>query len=372
MPSQQNLDRRQFMLAGAAAVGAATLPWPLKAEANQEKAGNQKGRPIQVHHEWGALKEVVVGIPFLRIPQTLPKNIHNYAPDDGIKFLEANRGKTLREADPALYREVARQMDAVVEILKKRGIIVHRPPDMNQVEQEYLENIFPASGIQFYPRDPMLVIGNRFIETGLFFPVRRRERFPIRRLLAQRLAQSNAQVVSMPPAVPLPEDAQGDWGPGPFLEGGDVFLLGRDIYVGVSGNASNLAGVRWLAQYLGNGYRVHLIRLTKKFLHLDCCLATPRPGLAIICREAFVDGLPAFLKGWHLIELPFEEAKQKLGCNGLVLDQKTIIIHPDLPHLTKQLRAAGQEVIEAPFDAVYDFAGAFRCWHHPLVRESSL
>jgi N-dimethylarginine dimethylaminohydrolase len=375
MKLEKGIKRREFMAAAAMAAGAAgatMMSWPAKSQASQKKTTKGREWPISVHHEWGVLKEAVCGVPFARIPKSLPKNIYNYAPDQGIKFFEANPGKTLEEADPGLYGRVKKQMDAVVDILKERGVRVHRPPAMNRVEEQYLSELFPTSSLQYYPRDPMLVIGNRFMETGMFFPVRRRERFPIRRLLAERLAQSDAQMVSMPPAFPQPETEQGGWGPGPFIEGGDVLLLGRDIYVGVSGNASNMAGVRWLAQYLGGAYRVHAIALTKKFLHLDCCLSTPRPGLAIICKEAFVDGLPAFLKGWHLIELPYEEAKQMLGCNGLILDDKTIIIHTDLPHLGKALRAAGQEVIETPFDAVYNFGGAFRCWHHPLVRESGL
>ena len=97
--------------------------------------------------------------------------------------------------------------------------------------------------------------------------------------------------------------------------------------------------------------------------------STPRPGLAIVCREAFVEGLPEFLQGWELIDVPLADAKEKLGCNGLVLDQKSIIIATGLDYLADGLRAAGQEVIETPFDAVYQYAGAFRCWHHPLVRE---
>lgn len=327
---------------------------------------------IMVHHEWGTLKEVVCGIPYLKIPKALPKCIYNYAPTDGIKFMEANLGKSLAEADPQGYRSMVKQMDAAISILEGRGIKVHRPKPVDDVQMAYLENIFPASVVQIFPRDPMLVIGHRYIETELFLPVRRRERFGIRAAIAGRLAESNAQVVSMPPAVPSPEDANGGWGPGPFIEGGDVFLLGRDIYVGVSGNASNSAGVAWLQQYLGGKYRVQQIALTKKFLHLDCCLATPRPGLAIVCREAFVDGLPGFLKDWTLIDVPFEDAKEKLGCNGLVLDQKTIMIANGLDYLAKGLRDAGQEVIETPFDAIYQFAGAFRCWHHPLVRESTL
>ncbi|WP_197532973.1 arginine deiminase family protein [Symmachiella macrocystis] len=328
--------------------------------------------PIMVNHEWGTLKEVVCGIPNVRIPSKLPDAVYNYAPSEGIKFFEANLGKTLKEADPKTYGKVVKQMDATIAILEKRGVKVHRPEAATEDESAYLSEIFPPSVIQFYPRDPMVVIGNKFIETELFFPLRRRERFGQRRALAGRLANSNAQMVSMPPAVPTSEQKDGSWGPGPFLEGGDVFLLGKDIYVGVSGNASNAAGVQWLAQFLGSDYNVHEVKLAKKFLHLDCCLATPREGLAIICKEAFVGGLPDFLKDWELIELPYVEAKEMLGCNGLVLDSKTIIIHTDLPHLGKALRKAGQEVIETPFDAVYQYAGAFRCWHHPLVRESTL
>ena len=361
--------RREFIAATAAAAAITTGVAPPQLWGAQERKKKMK---VEVHHEWGELKEVVCGIPHFKIPTSLPKAVYNYAPTDGIEFFEANLGKTFEQASPSLYKKASDQMDAAISILKDRGIKVHRPEPCNQDELSYLKGIFPESVIQFYPRDPMVVIGNRFIETGLFFPMRRRERFGIRRALSDRLANSDAQVVSMPPEVPNPEDEDGSYGPGPFLEGGDVFLLGRDIYVGVSGNASNTAGVQWLQQYLGEEYRVHEVKLTKKFLHLDCCLATPREGLAIICKEAFVGGLPTFLKDWELIELPYVEAKEKLGCNGLVLDEKTIMIHTDLPHLGKALRKAGQEVIETPFDAVYDYAGAFRCWHHPLVRESSL
>ena len=369
---QPNHNRRDFMKTAAATSAAVALTGGIAPQLSAASDSRKQNKMVQVHHEWGALKEVVCGIPYFTIPTSLPKNVYNYAPTEGIKFFEANPGKPFEEADPDLYKKAKQQMDAAIAILEKRGVTVHRPERCTKEEQSYLDNIFPASVIQFYPRDPMIVIGNRFIETGQFFPFRRRERFGIRRALADRLADSNAQVVSMPPEPPTPEAADGNWGPGPFLEGGDTFLIGKDIYVGVSGNASNSAGVQWLQQYLGSDYRVHEVKLTKKFLHLDCCLATPREGLAIICKEAFVGGLPAFLKDWKLIELPYVEAKEMLGCNGLVLDEKTIMIHTDLPHLSKALKKAGQEVIETPFDAVYQFAGGFRCWHHPLVRESKL
>ena len=143
-------------------------------------------------------------------------------------------------------------------------------------------------------------------------------------------------------------------------------LLGRDILVGNTGNASNTAGVKWLQRYLGDEYRVHEVKLSNHFLHLDCVLCTPRPGLAMICKEAFVDGIPEGIKDWKHIYVEPEEAEGKLACNGLVVDNKTIVIADTLPHLAKALRDAGQEVIETPFDAMYWQGGGFRCWHHPL------
>jgi len=325
---------------------------------------------LQAHHEWGTLREAICGIPHFRIMREIPKSLYNFTPEEGMAFMEANVGKTLEEADPELYRKTVAQMNAAIGILESRGIKVHRPRALDDTELAYLGDLFPPSVIQFFPRDPMLVIGDRFIETELMLPLRRRERFGIRRALAERLAESRTETVSVPTAVPAPEDEVGGWGPGPFLEGGDVFLLGKDIYVGISGNGSNSAGAQWLQRYLGEEYRVHEIPLTREFLHLDCCLATPRAGLAIICREAFPDGLPEFLSGWELIDVSFKDAKQKLGCNGLVLDEETILIAEGLPDLASALRSAGQTVIETPFDAIYQYGGAFRCWHHPLVRES--
>ena len=133
-----------------------------------------------------------------------------------------------------------------------------------------------------------------------------------------------------------------------------------------------VGSVDWLQNCLGEDYRVHEVPLSSHFLHLDCVLATPRPGLAVICREAFVDGVPDFLKGWKLIDVSAEDAEAKLGCNGLVLDDKTMLVGEDMPGLAEALRAEGTKVITTPIDGIHWQGGGFRCWHHPLVRESTL
>ena len=108
--------------------------------------------------------------------------------------------------------------------------------------------------------------------------------------------------------------------------------------------------------------------LSRRFLHLDTTLALPRPGLAIVCQEAFAEGLPKFLNGWKLINVSADDAEKKLGCNGLVLSKDSIIIGDNLPGLKKELEAEGLEVITTPIDALSWQGGGFRCWHHPLIR----
>ncbi|VVS93875.1 dimethylarginine dimethylaminohydrolase family protein [Desulfoluna spongiiphila] len=328
------------------------------------------GEPLGVAHEWGTLKEALVGSPHVKIPETLSPEMRRWFPRKWQAFFDAHAGKSLAEADSELYQRLDRQMRAVIEVLRDRGVTVYRTPEMTPSDLGYLDSAFPACGAQLYPRDPFLVVGDKAIETELLFPFRRRERFGIRRALARRVEPAGNSVISMPPLVPSRGDAP--WGHGAILEGGDVLVLGRDLLVGLSGNASNPEGVRWLAGCLGPGYRVHGVRLNSGFLHLDCCLSTPRPGLVVVCRDAFPDGLPQCLDGWKTIDVSAAEALEGFACNGLILDEKAMVLADEVPRVADRLRAAGQEVMEVPFDAVTFFGGSLRCWHQALVRESTL
>ena len=135
--------------------------------------------------------------------------------------IEKNAGRRLEECAPELNEQFVRQVNGIIEILKSRGIVVHQVKKHIPSEEAFLAEMNDTV-LQTYPRDPMLVIGNRFIETAMFEPNRRKERFAIRRTIGERLANSNARIISMPEPEPLPADENGKYGPGPFLEGGDV------------------------------------------------------------------------------------------------------------------------------------------------------
>lgn len=366
MNKDMAFSRRDFFKTAAAASATALLPGGLQGCSSQ----NTTTRRVRVAHEWDTLKEAIVGIPYVRLPQSIPPTLRKKLSPRWRSFLESSPGNTLEQAHPGFFHRVSREMNAASRILETRGVKVYHTRAMTAADEHYLSASFPSGGSQLYPRDPLLVVGPHVIETELAFPYRRRERFGIRRALAGVLDPAETPVIAMPPAMPWDGDDRMD--DSPLLEGGDVLVLGRDIIVGISGHASNAAGIRWLAQLLGDAYRVHTVTISPSFLHLDCCLSTPRQGLAVLCREAFTNGLPDCLRNWDLIEVSPQEAGRFFACNALILDEKSLILCSGLPELSKRLRTAGQEVIETPFDNVAWFGGSLRCWHQALTRKGGM
>ena len=344
------------------------LMLPMAGCAGGKGADTENGR-ISVNHEWGALEEVIVGTSE---QMTIPvisgsEQFERVDLDPKAKeFWKENQGKSLAEADPGLANKMKEQLDGLVELLEERGVTVHRCQPLSEYEVNFLADVQSGVGLLF-PRDPILVVGNNVIETECQAPFRRKERYSIRPIFEPILEEDQAEYVSMPPAEPR---IPGEGDSSALLEGGDVLLNGKEIYVGLSGRASNEAGIEWLRRYLGHDYVVHAIKLKPQVLHLDCALALPRPGLAMVCPERLqdgLDGLPESLKDFDIITVTEEEALN-LGANVLVLDERTVIVDEQHGRLATELEKKGMEVLTTPFDAITMWGGSFRCAHHPVRR----
>lgn len=331
-------------------------------------AGTRAKGEVSVHHEWGALKEVIVGRgDGLVIPSWSLQIARIDVPKETIELIKKYGGKRFSEVDPEAAKKIIEQMNGLVKLLEEYGVVVHRNRLYTPEEQRYLSDVQKGASLIFM-RDPVLVIDNNIIETALQIPMRRKERFSLRPILLSASKRENVKYVSMPvvsPREPKVNDTD------PFIEGGDVLLNGYEIYVGNSGCASNKAGIEWLKEYLGPKYKVHTIKLRKDVLHLDCAMALLKPGLGLICKERIKGELPDSLKHFDFVEVTEEEAK-KLGTNVLVLGPDTVIVDTQHKRIAEELRKKGQKVITTPYDVVSRWDGAFRCSHHPLRRESKL
>ena len=92
-------------------------------------------------------------------------------------------------------------MAAAVSELRRHGVIVHEVPPFIQGEDELAGENAHIGSIQFFPRDPCLVVGNSLFELSLVNQYRRKEFGPLRRLLATRDGGADHEVLSMPGAI---------------------------------------------------------------------------------------------------------------------------------------------------------------------------
>ena len=315
-----------------------------------------------VHHEWGKLREVVIGISPAEDFVVFYEDSARWLAPPADEYNRAHTGRRLIELDPERARRIERQVDALAELVAREGVTVHRPERLTGEERSFLAP--NGEGAQLFPRDPMIVVGNHVIDSSIRLKCRQRERYGLRPIIQDVVQRRGARWSSVPLGSPACVD-------GPFLEGGDTLLNGYEVYVGMSGCASDLAGIDWLQGLLGDKYRVIPVAMKSNVLHLDCALALIKPGLLVWCPEKLVDGLPMSLRDWDAITVSRDEAN-KLATNGLVLEEGRAIIDADNARVIEELRKRRVDVIPLPFDGPIGTGGGLRCAHHPLLRESTL
>ena len=312
---------------------------------------------VYVESEFAPLKRVVL----TQTEIVLGKNTEKYV----------NENAKVPEITDKYMAEWANERENLKRILEKYGVEVQRPrlltayeKMLGNVEGGYTE----ASGISnFFARDPFITIGNHIIECSFFSLYRRLEVLPIRPILQKEAEESGCYYVSIPQA----DISNGnDSTVGSFLEGGDVLVYGKTVFVGNSGRATNHAGIVWLRNYLGHfGYNVVEVKMDKDILHLDCILSFPRDGLMIVCEDAMPEGLPEELKSWDKILVTKDEA-QALATNGLPIDDHTYITDIAFKDTVgKELERRGIHVEYIDYKLSRFAGGAFRCSTQPLLRE---
>ncbi len=315
-----------------------------------------------VHHEWGKLREVVIGISPAEDFVIFHEKSQRWLLPEGEAVSRTHVGQRLIDVDPEWALCIERQVEALAELVAREGVTVHRPRRLSGEERTFLAP--NGEGAQLFPRDGMIVVGRHVIDASLRLKCRQRERYGLRPLIQQTVSRHGARWSSVPLGSPACVD-------GPFLEGGDVLLNGREIYVGMSGCASDMAGIDWLETLLGPTYKVIPVALRSNVLHLDCALGLVKPGLLVWCPEKLIDGLPMSLRSWDAVTVSRDEAN-KLATNGLVLEEGRIIVDADNARVIGELRNRGIDVIPLPFDGPIATGGGLRCAHHPLWRESAL
>ncbi|KXX69520.1 dimethylarginine dimethylaminohydrolase family protein [Flammeovirga sp. SJP92] len=315
---------------------------------------------IQNNHEWDQVEEIVIGrwvTSAFEVPAISDdvKSLYPYISDSSWKYMDKAQGHMLSEVYPQDDQEYHMEQENLVKVVESLGVKVRRPDELE---------VHSIATSQPYSRDPIITIGNKIIISNMNLEARRLETANYRRIALDLAKNYNGEVVNMPANKPgLHKDNV-------YLEGGDVFVNGKEIYVGLSGNASNEAGIQWLQQELGDDYKVYGIELQHHVLHLDCAMMLLNDHQGVICKEDFVDfdALPAALKNYEWVEVKPEEA-QRMATNGMVINDHTVIVSNAFPEVNAKIKALGIDVVEIPFRKANYFGGGIRCSYQPIYRQ---
>ena len=336
---------------------------------------------VFVDYEYGDLKEVIVGLPYGMSPSlSAPwfENAMKVLPSDEAEYARKTAGMLWTDMiDPKTGKSETEKLEnenlALINILRSLGVKVLRPKEITVdfIKKNYGSDVLVNGFSQDFPRDNLAIIGNNLIELNLRTPLRKVDISGFKELLIDKGTKGNVRWFSMPHTELLAQPGPDT----PLLEGGDVIVLGKTILVGNTQNpsvGSNEAGYKWLKNVLGGDYHVVRVPLNASVLHLDCVLSVPRKGLAIVCKEAFVDGMPDPIKGWDLIKVNMEDV-QRLAVNGIPVDAANYIMsfnqHNDNRHLQSELEKRGIKVYRVFFGTHNGQGGSLRCATQPLVRK---
>lgn len=323
--------------------------------------------PFGSHSEYGVLREVVIGSARDLTLPPFGNDLLHYN-DELRAALQATGNRPLAVADhfPERWEKTCEQIEGIAAVYEQNGVTVRRLRAYTDAEKSYLCSLQPGVS-QLYPADPVFVIGAHFIEINIRRAYRRKEVFPIRDAVLPLLdGDPRAHYAAMPAARPWSPSGQG---PGPFLEGGDILIVGRDLLVGVGSLCTNRAGLDWLARYVEpHGYAVHPMPIAGDILHALGVICLLREGLAMAYLPALADGLPAPLKDWEVIELTFEEMQAHASV-GVSLDSGRYLLDPRHRRVMEQLDRHGIEPLPTPCDALSYWGGAIRCVTLPLKRD---
>ncbi|KPB05951.1 dimethylarginine dimethylaminohydrolase family protein [Bacillus sp. CHD6a] len=153
---------------------------------------------------------------------------------------------------------------------------------------------------------------------------------------------------------------------GDMIEGGDVIIHGKKVYVGLS-NRTNEEAIKHLQSFLPH-YEVIKVPFKEKYLHLDCVFNIISPTEALYYPEAFtqqeIDNLSS---QFELIEVTKDE-QFTLGTNVLSIGNKKIFSLPVNPKVNAELTKRGYEIIEVDIIEIIKSGGSFRCCTLPILR----
>lgn len=286
------------------------------------RAIKEEKQLISCHTEYETLEKVIVCQPkYMEIAEVINEVQEEYAEEN------INRLKAME------------QHRAFTDALSENGVIVYMlPPGKTKPEQ-------------VFTRDIGFTIGDRLFLSEMASEIRQGEE----KVLSKWLLENR---------LPFEKLCNKE------IEGGDVIINGKNVFVGISSRTSEEA-VELLKKKLPD-YEVIPITFDEKYLHLDCVFNILSPEDALIFPEALQEETVNMLRNmYYTIEVNADE-QFTMGTNVLSIGQRKVFSLPVNKEVNQNMRERGYTVIEVDFSEIIKSGGSFRCCTLPIKRTETL
>ena len=328
---------------------------------------------VRVNNEWDTLKEVFVGNVENANNPIKNKDLHciNYADQDNIDSV--NVGYYPEQ----VIEETKEDLEELVSTLKSFGVTVKRPTTQHSAKIFQTPDWFSDGYYTYCPRDSVVVIGDTIIESPMALRSRYFETFSFRDEFIDYMKKGTRWVSAPKPRLRDDSYQREDLDKltltdiEPVFDAANILRCNNDILYLLS-NTGNELGARWLQNFLGSEYKVHVLRNMYSYVHLDSTIALLREGLCLLNPDRVnEDNIPEVLKSWDKIWCPdmvdigyygdFNHASVWIGINLLSLTSNLVICDENQLELHKELYKHNIEVIPMRLRHARTLGGSFHC-----------
>lgn len=257
------------------------------------------------------------------------------------------------------------------------GIEVHRPIRLT-FGAELSTYDWETDGMYNYcPRDLLLVIGNKVIETPMVYRSRQFETRAYEDIKRQAMTKGVVWISAPRPTL-LEDEVYVQDGKTvlteeyPIFDAANVCRLGKDILYLVS-STGNYIGGEWLQGVLGSEYTVHIIDDLYAYAHIDSTITPLKEGVVLLNGSRVHEGnYPKVFKDWKRIYVQDDElvkqyyheypyASKWIGMNLLVVEPGLLIMESGQPILQSKLEQNGFECLTTDMRMARTLGGGVHC-----------
>ena len=304
---------------------------------------------ISTHNEWDPLKKIVVGTA----------DYANWPVTDPVFSKESEKTSWKETPVPSgpvpqwIIDEANEDLDGLAKILTDLSVEVVRPESLNFQAHDGMYN--------YCPRDRLLIVGDKVIDTAMMYPCRDME------LQCYHEILGDAEVISMPRDQGL------------VLDAANLLRLGPNKMLYLESASGNKAAYYWLLANLPPNTSIELCNFYAG-VHIDSTIVPLREGLVMLnASRVTFDNVPRAFDGWQKIwvrdvvaqgfhEYPY--ASKWIAMNMLVVDPETVIVDRHQTELIKTLESYRFRVIPHELRHSRTLGGGFHCVTLDLIRQA--